>query len=656
MNKKVLLLPAAAACIAVAFAGKNDPVIMTVGDIQVPRSEFEYLYKKNAQQQLGNQSIDEYAELFKLYKMKVADALSEKLDTTSAFQNEFRGYRTELASPYLTDSVYIYELMHEAYDRAATEVDAIHIMRFKKPDNDANKQAVAQLDSIRDVIVNQGGDFALLAEQFSEDKGSSDKGGDMGYITSMQYPYDFETAAYTLNEGEISQIVESPQGYHLLKGGKKRPARGQVLAEHILLLVPQDASSEMAARIENQIDSIYNVAVAGGDFEELAKAYSQDPGSAGKGGLLPWFGAGRMVPEFENVAYETAVGEISKPFRTNYGWHIIKKLDARGRESFEEMKPALLQAVTRQGDTRQALISEHFFNKLCKKYNYKEYPEVDNQIIEYAGTNGIDSVFFAKFLETPEYANQTLISFDGGTRTLGDFLKSIVKYNNTKNPEAAQKFLEVRLLGWKNLQLCRQEEDDLDRQYPEFHNLVNEYHDGMLLFEVSNRKVWEKAASDTEGLTKFYDANRNRYRWNQPHVKGFLIQTVSPEMSDSISKALETVEPSEIGKYVIENFSNDAKAERVLAKKGDNALVDGLVFGAERKNPTNSKFKDCFMYGYRIIEQPEEMNDVRGQVTSDYQNELEKEWIESLRAKYPVKINDKEFKKMKQDLSKQPSK
>ncbi len=656
MNKKILFVPAAAFCIAVAFAGKNDPIVMTVGNIEVPRSEFEYLYNKNAQQQLGSQSIDEYAELFELYKMKVADAMAEGIDTTGTFVNEFNGYRTELATPFLTDSAYIKTLMNEAYDRAGTEVEAIHIMRFKQRDTAANQAAKAQLDSIRDLIVNQGADFSQMARQYSEDRGSSSRGGNMGYITSPRLPYNFETAAYTLGEGEISQIVESPQGYHILKGGKKRPARGKVLAEHILILVPDTASASSADMLQARIDSIYNVAVSGADFEVLARKHSQDPGSASKGGQLPWFGPGQMVAEFDSTAFAMPVGEISRPFRTRFGWHIIKKLDAQGVPSFEEMRPTLLQAVTYQQDERSQLIYEHKMNGLRKRYNFREYPDVDRQLLDYAANNGVDSLFFEKFYETPEYADQTIMSFSGGKRTVKDFVKSILKYNNSKNPEVAKEFVEYRLKGWKNGQLYKYEDSQLENDYPDFRNLVKEYHDGMLLFEVSNKKVWEKAAMDKEGLENFFEQNRSDYTWKVPHVKGYLIQTQSPALSDSISEALRSVPSDEIVKYVRDNYPETAKAERILVQKGDNPLVDSLVFGGAAVNPSNTKYADCFLYDYKVIEQPEEADDVRGQVTSDYQNQLEQEWVRSLREKYPVKINEKEFKKMKKDAMKMAGK
>lgn len=651
MNKKIVLASAAAGCIAVALAAGNDPIVMTIGDIQVPRSEFEYLYNKNAQQQIGDTNIDDYAELFKLYKMKVADAKAEGIDTTQSFLNEFTGYRSELAAPYLTDSTFIKKMMKEAYDRAAIEVEATHIMKFKQRDNNKNEQSRQQLDSIREVLLT-GGDFSDLAKRFSDDKGSANKGGYMGYITSTQYPYTFESAAYTLKKGEVSEVVESPQGYHILLGGDKRPASGTVTAEHILILVPDTATSTQQTVLKNRIDSIYNLAITGSDFEMLARKHSQDPGSAAKGGMLGEFGRGQMVTEFENAAFALKDGEISTPIRTRFGWHVIKKLGSQGIPSYEKMKPRLLQAVTRNGDARASMLYEEYMGNLRKKYNFKEYPEVDAEIISYITENGVDSLFFEKFYSTPEYADKKIMSYTGGENTVRDFVGTILKYNNTKHPDAAVNFVKYRLKGWKNSQLYKYEDSRLEAEHPEFRNLVNEYHDGMLLFEVSNRKVWEKATQNTEGLEEFFKQNRNDYNWSAPHVKGFLIQTSSEAKSDSIRTALVGMPQDSIIKNIKAQFPEGVKVEKILFAKGQNALVDALAFSEGTAQPSNAVYKDAFLYDFRIVMQPEEANDVRSQVTTDYQNYLEQEWVQQLRAKYPVTVNEKEMAKLRKEAEK----
>ncbi len=646
MSKKLLVIAGLAGCIAATFAAKKDPTIMTVGNINVPLSEFEYLYNKNAQQQIGTQTIDEYAEMFKTYKLKVADALAEGIDTTQAFQNEFNGYRQELAQPYLTDSAYIKSLMQEAYSRMSEEVEAIHIMLFKQRDSQANRQAKAKIDSIHSLLL-AGDDFADLAKRFSQDRSSAARGGNMGYITSSTYPYNFETAAYTLKEGQISDVVESPQGYHILLGGKHRPARGTVLVQHILKLVPDTASQAQQKEIKHLVDSIYSVAVAGADFDNLALLTSEDPGSARKGGMLPWFGSGRMVAEFDSAAFALPVGAISTPVRTRYGWHIIKKLDERPVAPYQEVEPQIKQAVNNPQDARAQLIYDHFIDSLKKKYNYKEYPAVEAQITDYALKQGVDSLFFQRFIYTPQVANQTLVSFADQKHTVGEFAQTIVKYHNTTNPASAAEFVDYRLQGWKKGKIYKYEDSQLANEYPEFKNLTNEYRDGMLLFEVSNRKVWEKASQDTEGLNQFFQTNKSDYTWSEPYVKGFLIQTTSEDVSNQIRTRLQGLPTDSVMPIVRQEFAKEAKIDKVLAAKGDNPLIDARVFGGPEISPSNATYTDYFIYDFKLLTQPEEVGDVKGQVTGDYQNLLEQEWVQELREKYPITVNEKELSKLR---------
>lgn len=649
MNKKLLLAGAIAGCMALAYAAEKDPIVMTVGDIEVPRSEFEYLYNKNARQQIGKQTIDEYAGMFELYKMKVADALAAGIDTTKEFINEFRGYRSELAAPYLVDSVMINQFVDEEYGRLSEEVEAIHIMLFKSRDYRENRKLQARIDSIKDVIENHGGDFADLARRFSQDRGSSLKGGNMGFIQAAMYPYLFETACYTLAEGEL-QTVESPQGYHLIKGGKHRASRGTILAQHILCAVADTASSQEKAKIKNLADSLYVLASSGADFDDLARRFSDDPGSVRSGGRLNWFGPGQMVPEFEKTAYDLSVGEVSKPVRTRFGWHIIKKLDVKGVPSLEEVKPRLLQAVTAQGDVRGKMVYNSFVEKTAKKYNYRDYPENETPLIEYAQQNGVDSLFFDRFLYTPAEADKLLVTLADKQFTVGDFAKTIIRYNNTTNREAAGLFVTNRLEGWKQGKVFQHENSQLEAQYPEFRSLVNEYRDGMLLFEISNRKVWEKASQDTEGLEKYFLEHKGEYTWKAPRGKCRLIQAENDSVAREINEAVKGLSVDDAVSLIRKDFGKVAKVDLLLAEKGENPYVDHLLFGEAPVNTANSKYHVYYMLGEgKIIAAPEEVNDVRGAVTTDYQNELEKAWIEELKAKYPVKVNRKELKKIKEN-------
>ncbi len=256
---------------------------MAVNGVDVPRSEFEYLYHKNQQQQVDPQSLEEYAEMFKIYKLKVADALSQRLDTLPAFQKEMEQYRADLATPYMTDSLYLNSLVKEAYDMSRNEAEAFHIMLAKGSTEKETEAARAKADSLRAELL-KGADFSELAAKYSVDRASSHAGGRMGYIVSGRFPYFFEKAVFTLAPGEISEVVESPQGYHIVKGGKHRPARGTVLVEHIMKMVPPTASAEQQAAAKASIDSIYNAVVANpAIFEDIAREQSDDKGSGRQG-------------------------------------------------------------------------------------------------------------------------------------------------------------------------------------------------------------------------------------------------------------------------------------------------------------------------------------------------------------------------------------
>ena len=260
MNRKHLAAIAVLAASAFAATAK-DEVVMTVNGVDVPRSEFEYLYHKNQQQQVDPQTLDEYAEMFKIYKLKVADALSQRLDTLPAFRKEMEQYRADLAAPYMTDSLYLNSLVKEAYDLSREEAEAYHIMLAKGATDQETEKSRALADSLRAEIL-KGADYSEIAAAYSVDRASNNVGGRMGYIVPGRFPYSFEKAVFTLAPGQISEIVESPQGFHIVKGGKHRPARGTVLVEHIMKMVPPTATAEQQAAAKASIDSIYDAVIA----------------------------------------------------------------------------------------------------------------------------------------------------------------------------------------------------------------------------------------------------------------------------------------------------------------------------------------------------------------------------------------------------------
>ncbi len=502
MNRKPIATIALLAACAISASAK-DEVIMTVNGVDVPRSEFEYLYHKNQQQQVDPQSLEEYAEMFKIYKLKVADALAQKLDTMSAFQKEMDQYRADLATPYMTDSLYLNSLVKEAYDMSREEAEAFHIMLAKSLNDKEMVATRHQADSILNVLKN-GGDFAELAAKYSVDRASSNQGGRMGYITAGRFPYAFEKAAFTLKPGEYSEIVESPQGFHILKGGQKRPARGTVLVEHIMKMVPPTATAEQQAAAKASIDSIYNAVVANPDiFEDLARELSDDKGSGRQGGKLSWFGAGMMVEPFDSASFAIQVNEISKPVKSQFGWHVIRKLDAKGPASLEEMKPGLLKRIANPQDERYELVEKNLINKLAKKHkgslNQKNIDIICNEVEQ----NGLDSTWHVKALDATGMGAIEIAKIGKRSITLAEWAATVRPFDIADGKVAASELKKYFAHHLDN-QLKETEYEWLYANEPDYKNLLNEYREGSLLYEASLREVWDKAAKDIDELNNYF--------------------------------------------------------------------------------------------------------------------------------------------------------
>lgn len=641
--KKAIVAGLGVLAVAAAFAAK-DPIIMTVNGVDVPKSEFEYLYNKNSQQQINPQTLDEYVEMFKLYKMKVADAKAEGLDTLPAFIKEMNQYKHELAAPYMADSVYLNKLVDEAYERSGREVEAYHIMLFKTRDDVKNAELRARADSLRQVLLN-GGDFADLASRFSQDRGSAQRGGRMGYILAGQYPYSFEVADFALPEGEISEVVESPVGYHILKGGKSRPARGKVRVAHILK-VTRGLDDAGKAKAKAAIDSLYKLVVANPErFAELAQVNSEDPGSKRQGGNLPAFGAGEMVAEFDSVAFMLPVNGISEPFESAFGYHIIKKFENIAPAGKAAVKTQQLRMMANPRDERSEMIRHHLTDRYAPAHKASLNDKNVKMMKAYVEKNGLDSLFYAQWVDGAN-AGMTLMSVDGRNIPAGEMLGELVSVRQS-NPAIAAKILDDNIDKFFSSKVLEAEENRLAANVPELKNLMKEYTDGSLLYEVSVRKVWDKAAKDTKGMEKYFNQHKQDYKWIEPHVKGLFIQTVNDSVADLIKKRAAELKESEIGDTIRKEFKNQVAVEQVLIAKGGNPMIDHVAFGGPKVESSIARYKTYFMINPRILTEPEELSDVKGQVTSDYQNMFQEQWEKELRAKYPVKVNDKVLKKVK---------
>lgn len=644
MDKKLLTAAALVATLVATAAKKgDDPTLMTVAGKDVKLSEFEYLYKKNNSQQLQPQTLDEYVDMFVTYKLKVADAEAAGIDTTAAFIKEFSGYRDELARPYLRDAAVEDSIIVATYRNMQEEVDVSHVMVAleRTPEKIAAKRAF--LDSLRTEIVAGRADFAAVADQYSIDPAVKRNHGHMGFIVPNRYPYNFEEAAYATAVGEISPVITTPFGYHIVKVNDRRPARGTVLAQHILKLVPRDAAPEVAAAKQAQMDSIYTLLKAGADFSDMASRESEDPGSARKGGMLPWFGPGEMVPEFETVAFSLANDSISKPFATSYGIHIIHRLDGRGVQPLEQARQEIMGAMSR--DDRGTMADRRRYEELRKMYNAQIVEATRNLVIDaIKANNGIDSAFVAKYVTD----NTPIVIVAGKATPVSRLFEGMRRNKRRQATEPAIETFNHLVDNALQSATLDHEKTQLENRYPDFRNLSNEYRDGMLLFEISNRNVWDRASQDKEGLQRFFQANRDRYKWNAPKYKGFVIYTDGDSINAAVKSFLAEKKPQadSVARELRAEFGRDVKIERVIVANGENPVVDHVAFGGAAPE-LNGKWNSYVVYDGKLLDAPEEAADVRGQVTSDYQAELEKEWVKELRSKYKWKINNKILKRVK---------
>lgn len=640
--KKIVISAAVAAFAVMALAAKKntDPVLMEVNGRPVYKSEFEYLYHKNNAQQLQPQTVDEYLKMFVDYKLKVADALANGLDTTASFVQEFNKYRDELAAPYMTDSTLYRTLLQEAYDHSRREVKVAHLMLG--PAEDPAQEALA--DSLRQALLG-GADWNEAVTKYSVDRGTNQNGGEMGWLPAGRFPWAFEKAAYDTPKGQLSPVVNSGFGYHIIRVEDERPSRGEVRASHILRLTINKSPEEQAAA-KARIDSIYQVLQQPDvKFEDVARAESED-GSAANGGDLGWFGSGMMVAEFDSAAFSLPENEISKPFATRFGWHIVKNTGHRAPKSYDEMLPSLETMIS--NSERADLPRQSFMDSLLKQNDAAILDEGIAQVQNLIAANpgGLDSAM----VEQLRVSDIPVYTIGGKQYPVSSVMADVAPARFASPADATKRVRQAADAAMRDAatDLFRQQ---LELENPAYRNLVNEYRDGILLFDISNRSVWDAATKDKEGLEKYFQANRAKYTWEKPKYKGFIIFAPNDSIADAALKFAQDnkldADTKTLAEKMREKFGRRIKVERIIAAQGDNPISDYLFFNGEKPDTSKLSWPSFFGFAGHLAQQPEEVLDVRGLVTTDYQNALEKEWLERLHRQYPVKINKKVAKKLK---------
>jgi len=615
---------------AVNAFSQSGETLITIGETKVSKGEFERIYQKNNNNlynETDKKTPEEYLDLFVDFKLKVIEAEQLKMDTNAVFKNELAGYREELAAPYLTDVKYNEQMIRDLYDRTTKEVNASHILIMvpKNSTSEVDEEKLKRIVEIRNEII-AGKDFNEAAFEYSEDPSAKTNKGSLGYFTAFQMVVPFENAAFTTPVGEVSAPVLSAFGYHLLKVNDIRENQGEILVAHIMKMFPQDVTPEMKSSMKAQIDSIYTELKNGADFAQLAQTKSDDKRSAPQGGEMPWFSAGRMIPEFANPAFALKnVGDYTEPVETAFGYHIIKKLNTRPVPTFEASK-AELENKIKQDPERSITSKQVFVDKLKVEYNYSEFAEGKEKLKNKNIEDQLDDVRFEIF------------KIDNKVYTMVQFQWFLKNENIESGPYSG---------NYDNCvahEITKLESTKLEEKYPDFRYLFQEYHDGILLFNISEEKIWNFAAQDTVGLDEYYGKNSKKYLWEE-RFKGMIVTCKDKAVREEADKFFA----AEMTVTEITDQLN--KTENVITinegawEKGANPVVDYFVWNGPE--PANFDSEISFVRGDKIPPEPKSLSEARGLYVSDYQKYLEENWIKSLRAKYKVTVNKKLLKTIK---------
>lgn len=570
----------------------QDETLMTINGKAISAAEFMYIYEKNNQAgAIDPKSMDEYLDMFINFKLKVAEAEAQGIDTTESFKKELQGYRAQATPKYLQDEQAMDSLVEMSWRHMAKNRRAAHIAIQcpQAADSAQQAEALAKINEAYERVTKGWSEkkgrrtiqhgpvaFDVEARRISTDPNVQETGGELGWITPFRYVYPLEEAVYNTAVGQISAPFRTAYGWHIVLVEEERD-HVEVKASHIMKMVPRGEGAQtdsIAAKQKALIDSIAKI-VTKDNFAEVAKIESEDRGSSSRGGELGWFGKGMMVKPFEDTAFGLKDGEISAPFQTAYGWHIIYKEGERGILPLDSMRQQVLRQVQR--DERVMEADKSFVRKTRAEYNL-DASMTDAEVKAYADAH-------------------------------------------------------------------------LEDKYPEFKNLVQEYHDGILLFEVSLREVWDKAAKDTTGLEAFFKANKKQYPWEKVHWKGYILQCKDESSARAARSIIKSAEKDSVESYINRRLNTDSiqyvKVQYGLWEQGKNAAVDKYGLKIKNSEFTPSEELPIVVCVGKKLKSPEEWSDEKGKVTTDYQDYLEAEWIKQLRAKYEVKVNQEVWEKLK---------
>jgi peptidyl-prolyl cis-trans isomerase SurA len=641
------------ACLFPVFCQAQDlnaKILLNVDGKDIQAGEFIRMYKKSIEPG-KTLDIESYLKQFTVFKLKVADALSEGYDTTISFRNELNGYRNQLAQEYLTDTHTKEKLLQKAWQRSLTEINAWHILialpREASPED--TLKAWQKASDVRERIL-KGEPFESVARGASDDKSVKINGGNLGYFSVFQMIMPFEDAAYSLKKGSVSMPVRTPYGYHIIKVMDKRLSKGRIKVAHIMKAIPPDTNEKEAKMVKESIDSIYNLLRKGASFSDLAKKYSDHKESAIKGGELEWFGTGEIISDFSEAAFAIPdTGKYTTPVHTLYGWHIIKLLDKKTPGTFEESRSFLESKINQS--YLNSISKKSFVDKLKKEYNFKVNQEAYDWFVSHTDTLIIQGL---KKYDRSAMPQGNIYSFANQHLTTKEFSTYIEKRGSMVLTKDSSVFIS-QLTGTRvSDHIINYESSILENKYPEFRYLMNEFHDGMLLFEISGKRVWNRISNDSIGLHTYYEGHKKNWL-SRKGIDAKIYMLKSEDGEKLLSVAFKKYSrKADFDDIVLKKFNkqNDTLLfiKEVKLFSGDDPDIDNIEWTKGIHSFRKNGFPSVIQVRNVSEPAPLKYEDVLGEVMTGYQEFLESEWIEQLNKKYNVKIDNLVLEQVKKKL------
>jgi len=632
---------------------KNE-VLFSIDSNEYKIDEFKRIYLKNLDlvKDDSQKDLNQYLELFIGYKLKVNKAYKLGLQNNTKYQSELNSYRNQLSKSYLNDSKVTNQLIEEAYNRSLKEVKASHILlSFDESIKGADTLAFYNKALALKKQIENGESFESVALANSQDPSVSDNKGNLGYFSAFRMVYPFESAAYKTAVGQISNPVRTRFGYHLIKVTDSRDNKGEVTVAHIMILNPSDANDDAKLKAKQTIDDISKKLQQGESFEALASQFSEDKSTAVKGGVLQRFGTGQLSSEaFESVAFSLEnSGDISQPFESGFGWHIVKLIEKHPVKSFADSKSELENKIKR--DERSIIITNTLASKLKSKYTI-EVNKTQYKNIEKTVTDAI----YSQTWELPKEDNSIkddLLVIDKtkkvATMSFASYVQSQQKNKQTTKP--VTKLVSELFESWKGEQLIAYYTDNLEREFPDFKNVMDEYRDGLLLFDLMEKEIWDKSKTDTIGLQNFYNLNKSKYNWKERFDVDILSSTDATVM-ESAQKMLQKGKSIE---YIKSKLNKKDKVA-IMVKSGlyekNYDILDKISNLTIGSNNTYNDANYSFVVHVKNIKPAEikALEDCKSKVINDYQQYLESTWVDELKKEFNISINTAVFENVKQQL------